>query len=72
MACGIVRFAEIDVILAAALKRLVDWNRRPHEAFKCFSKSIDTGLKLKMMVGFTFGDGGYNGNIVTLWTNVVK
>lgn len=71
MGCGIIAFRDENVIMDSALQRLIQGNRRTHEMFLDLAESFKTRFELEMMVGRFFGNGGYDGNKISLGTDIV-
>jgi len=72
MARRIITPTNIHSIPIPTLQRLVNRDWRANEALFDFAETLQTGLKLEVVVGFGFGDGGDDGNIVAFGADVVR
>lgn len=71
MASSIVALGEEDVVVDSAFERLVERDGLAHELLLDVSKTIETGLKLKVVVAISLGNCRYDGNVVALGADVV-
>lgn len=71
MACGVVALREEDVVVCAALQRLVQRDGLAHELLLDLSEAVKTGLELEVVVGICLSDSRDNGDVVTLGADVV-
>jgi hypothetical protein len=71
VAGGVVALGDEDVVVRAALERLVNRDRRAHELLLDFAEAIETGLDLEVVIRVSLGDGADNGDVVALGANVV-
>ena len=71
VAGGIVALRQENVVVGTALEWLVKWNRWAHELLLNLSETVETWLKLKVVVAVTLGNGGDNGDVVALGADVV-
>ena len=71
MAGGVVALGQEDVVVGAALERLVEWDRLAHELLLDLAEAVETGLELEVVVAVAFGNGGDDGNVVALGADVV-
>ena len=71
MARGIIALGDEDVVIHSAFQRLVEWYGRSHEFLFNLAESVDTRLELKVVIGFVFGDGGDDGDVVALRTDLM-
>lgn len=71
VACRIVALRDEDVVVAAILNGLVQWDGGTHELLLDLAEALEAGLKLEMVVAVTLSDGADNGNVVTLGADVV-
>jgi hypothetical protein len=69
--CGVVALRHENVVILAALKGLVERDGLAHELLLNLAETLKTGLKLKVVVAVALGDGGHNGDVVTLGADVV-
>jgi len=69
--CGIVALGDEDVILLAALQRLVDRDRGTHELLFNLAQALKSGLELQVMVGIVLGNGRNDGDVVALGADIV-
>jgi len=67
----VVALGEEDVVVCAALKRLIDGNGRAHELLLNLAEAVKTGLDLEVVVCVSLSDGTDNGDIVALGADVV-
>lgn len=72
MACGVVALREENVVVAAALQRLIQRNRLAHELLFNLAEAVKTGLELEVMVGVGLGNRRDNGDVVALGADVVS
>jgi hypothetical protein len=72
MTSGIVALGDEYVIAHTTLKRLVQRDRRAQEFLLDLAEPLEAGLQLKMMIAITFGDGGNDGDVITLGADVVR
>ena len=71
MAGCVVALGDEDVVVCAALKRLVDRDGRAHELLLDLTEAIKTGLDLEVVVRVGLSDGADDGDVVALGANVV-
>lgn len=71
MAGRVVALGDEDVVIYTRLQRLVEWNWWTHELLFDPAEPIETRLELKVMITVCFRNGGDNGNVVALGTNIV-
>lgn len=71
MARGVVALRDEDVVVRAALERLVNRDRRAHELLLDFAEALETGLDLEVVVRVSLSNGADNGDVVALRANVV-
>ena len=62
MAGCVVALGDEDVVVCAALKRLVNGNRRAHELLLDLTEAIKTGLDLEVVVRVGLSDGADDGD----------
>jgi hypothetical protein len=64
--CCVITLAQEDVVLLSTFKWIIQRNWWAHEALQDLTQTIQTRLKLEMMVGIAFCNGRDYGNIVSL------
>ena len=64
MARSVVTLADENLILVAAIQRLVARERRALEFLFDFAEACESGLEFKVVVCRPFGDGGDDGDVV--------
>ena len=72
MTGGIVALGDEDVIVHTALEWLVERNGRAHESLIDVSEALEAWLKFQMLIDLRFGDGGDDGDIITLGADVMR
>ena len=72
MARGIITLGDEDIIIDSAFQRLIERYRRSHELFFDLAKSVDTRLELEVVVARVFGNGGDDGDVVALGTDIMR
>ena len=71
MAGCVVALGDEDVVVCAALKRLVDRDGRAHELLLDLTEAIKTGLDLEVVVRVGLSNGADDGDVVALRADVV-
>ena len=71
MTCSIVALRNVDTIIHATLERFVDGNRGSSKPLFYLTKTLVTGLKLKMIIAGRFCDSRDYSDPVAFWTDVV-
>lgn len=71
MAGCVVALGDEDVVVCAALKRLVDRDGRAHELLLDLTEAIKTRLNLEVVVRVGLSNGADDGDVVTLGADVV-
>ena len=71
MAGCVVALGDEDVVVCAALERLVNGDGRAHELLLDLTEAIKTGLDLEVVVRISLSDGAHNGDVVAIGANVV-
>ena len=72
MARRIVALRDEDVVADTTLQWFVQRNWRALELFFYPAQPLESGLEFQMVVAVAFGNGRDDGNVVTLWTHVVR
>ena len=72
MARRIITSANIHSISIPTLQRLINWDWRANEAFFDFAEALQARLEFEVVVGFGFGDGGDDGDVVAFGADVVS
>ena len=57
MAGCVITSGDEDVVVASALKRLVDGDRRSHELLLNLAEAVETSLQLEVVVAVALGNG---------------
>lgn len=68
----VVALRDEDVVLLAALDRLIQGNRSTHELLLNLTQALEPRLQLQVVVGIRLGNGGDDGNVVALGADVVS
>jgi isopentenyl diphosphate isomerase/L-lactate dehydrogenase-like FMN-dependent dehydrogenase len=71
VARSIVTLGKEDVVVVAALKRLVERDGLTHELLLNLAEAVETRLQLEVVVGVGLGNGRDNGDVVALGADVV-
>lgn len=72
MAGSVVALGEEDVVLLAAVERLVQRDRGAHELLLDLAEAVEARLDLQVVVGVGLGDGADDGDVVALGADVVR
>ena len=72
MACGIVALGYKDVVFLAGLDWLVQWDRRAQKLLLDLAEAVKPRLKLEVVVAVALGNGGNDGDVVSLGADVVR
>ena len=70
--CGIVALGDENVVLLAALQRLVDRDRGTHELLLDLAQALKARLEFNVVIGILLGNGRDDGNVVALGADVVS
>lgn len=71
MARSIVALRQENVVVNTALNWLIEWDGWAHELLLDRSKAFKTGLELEVVVAVTLGNGGDDGDVVSLGADIV-
>ena len=71
VAGGVVALGDEDVVVLAALERLVDRDGRAHELLLDLAEAVETGLDLEVVVRVSLSNGADDGDVVALGANIV-
>lgn len=71
MRCGVVTLGNEDIVLLAALQRLVNGDGRTHELLFYGTQALKARLELQVVVSIVLGNGRDDGNVVALGADVV-
>ena len=71
VAGGVVALGDEDVVVLAALERLVKRDGRAHELLLNLAEAVETRLDLEVVVRVGLGDGADDGDVVALGADVV-
>ena len=71
MAGCVVALGDEDVVVCAALERLVNGDRRAHELLLNLAEAVETGLDLEVVVRVGLSDGADDGDVVALGADIV-
>jgi hypothetical protein len=69
--CGVIALGHENVVVAAASSRLVQRDGWTHELLLDPAETVETWLKLKVVVAVALSDGGDDGDVVPLGADVV-
>lgn len=72
VARSIIALADVNAVLATALKRLVQRYRRAKELLLDLTQAVKPRLQLQMVVAIALGNGGDDSDVVPFRANVVS